>query len=266
MIKRILNKIENERNSKKIFWRLSVHIKDYLWSLLSIIRDYKKKKKIIFKGQELKYLKSAKAVLHVGAHLAQETQSYSNLNKKVIWIEANPKTYRDLLKVIKKFKKQKAINALITNKNNKVYEFKIASNGASSSIFEFGEYHKGKKSLWKQEIKTLKRIRLKSKTLKAILEEKNLKKFNPDFLVLDIQGAELLALQGLDDLIHNFKYILVEVSRVEIYKRGATWKDIKKFLNERDFFEQTKNIPLSGDVLFIRSNEKKHKNEDSNIS
>lgn len=155
-------------------------------------------------------------------------------------------------KKIKNNKKHFVINALITDTEGLEYEFKISNNdGFSSSIFDFGEYHKGGKNLWKDDFRMIENITLRSKTIKSIYEEYNLKDWNLNMLVLDIQGAELLAIKGSGDLINNFKYIWIEVSTVEIYKMGAKWDEIKKYLNSYGFFENREPLNCE-DILFYK--------------
>jgi FkbM family methyltransferase len=92
-----------------------------------------------------KYLKNINGVIHIGANTGQERNLYEKYNLNVLWIEPIPKIYEELKKNIKDNKNQKAIKALITDKDNKEYQFNIANNnGASSSILELKEH----KDMW----------------------------------------------------------------------------------------------------------------------
>jgi len=63
----------------------------------------------------------------------------------VLWIEPIPEVYKELKKVIKKYKKQNSINALVVADDGKEYVFNIANNnGASSSLFDLAEH----KDIW----------------------------------------------------------------------------------------------------------------------
>jgi hypothetical protein len=50
-------------------------------------------------------------ILHIGAHYGQEAQEYNKKNLNVIWIEASEAPFAKLQENLKKFKKQKALNA-----------------------------------------------------------------------------------------------------------------------------------------------------------
>ncbi len=54
-------------------------------------------------------------------------------------------------------------------------------------------------------------------------------------LKLDVQGFELAALQGCDDLIRNFKFVYVEASFVELYVGQALASELIRFLFDRGF-------------------------------
>ena len=56
-----------------------------------------------------------------------------------------------------------------------------------------------------------------------------------DLLWMDIQGAELLALQGLGDCAARVGLIHVELEFVEIYQGQPLYRDVKRFLNSRGF-------------------------------
>ena len=88
-------------------------------------------------------------ILHLGAHRGSESAVYEYFGKKVIWVEANPKIFLDLQINIKKYLFQDAFCCLLSNTDNSKIEFNISNNdGASSSIFKFGELSEGKKKVF----------------------------------------------------------------------------------------------------------------------
>ena len=196
----------------------------------------------------IKTLYNSTGVLHMGAHRGGEAQIYDWFQKKTIWIEANPKIIPDLKDNVYQFPFQKVIQALLSDKDGDYINFYISSNdSASSSIFKFG-----KKSI-EQNLKMVSKIKLKSCKLDTIVKNEPIEILDYDFWVIDLQGAELLALKGAMESLRKCKSILVEVSKNEYYKNAVNWEELKKFLNQNDFIQQWEPIESHSDVLFIKN-------------
>lgn len=75
-----------------------------------------------------------------------------------------------------------------------------------------------------------------------------------DFLWLDLQGAELSALRGANQILKQVKVIYTEVSLIETYKGVPLYTEVKDYLNLHGFIVEKKylNYKDMGNVLFIR--------------
>lgn len=87
-------------------------------------------------------------------------------------------------------------------------------------------------------------------------------KFENGLLKLDVQGFEKQVLEGAQETLNYVKYILIEVSFIEIYSNQDLFHDIYEYLTRRGFdyvwaFNQNIskdiNLPIQQDALFIRS-------------
>tara|TARA_B100001540_G_scaffold263257_1_gene242950 strand:- start:4435 stop:5154 length:720 start_codon:yes stop_codon:yes gene_type:complete len=176
-------------------------------------------------------------IIHMGAHRGGEAPIYDWFQKKVIWIEANPKIFADLNQNIQEYYNQKAYNYLLSNVDNELKEFNISNNdGASSSIFKFGNLSIGNESQWKERnLKMVDVIKLKSISLDTFVVENKIDIELYNHWVLDLQGAELLVLNGAENSLKKCKSIFIEVSQGEVYKDGAQWNEIKSFLHKKNF-------------------------------
>ena len=197
--------------------------------------------------------KRSKGILHIGAHEAAEARFYND--KSVIWIEANPELMPGLLRNIAPFPKQRAFCALLGDAERDV-DFKIASNfGASSSVFELGPYSSGPQSLWPgYELQMQKSIHLSMQMLDHFVAERAIDVRRYDHWVLDVQGAELLVLKGAVNSLALCKVISTEISTVEVYKDGALYPEIRKFLAGAGFTPLVEPHSLSmqhGDITFV---------------
>lgn len=185
------------------------------------------------KQKDKKLLRSISGLVHVGANRGQEIEKYAKFDLDVLWVEPIPEVFEQLKNNLKGHKKQKAIQALITDIDDKKYQFHIANNnGASSSIFDLKEH----KEIW-PSVHMSKTISLKSTTLSTLFEREQLDLANYQGLVMDTQGSELLVLQGAQPLLQHFKFIKTEVADFEIYKGGCQLIDIEQFMLSNGFEE-----------------------------
>lgn len=183
------------------------------------------------------FLKNVSGIIHVGANYGQEKNTYQQHNLDVIWVEAIPDIFSDLEKQLTDYPKQVAYKALITDIDNKQYDFHIASNkGASSSIFDLKEH----KDIW-PDIDYTSTIPLLSTTLTSLVKENDIQISNYPALIMDTQGSELLVLKGAVPLIRNFKYIKTEVSDFEAYEGCCQVDDINAFMRENGFKQVSKH-------------------------
>jgi hypothetical protein len=80
-----------------------------------------------------------------------------------------------------------------------------------------------------------------------------------DLIWMDIQGAELSALKGADNILQNISLIHTEVEFHNFYKNQPLFTDISAYLNDRGFHLLTFTSfgKYSGDAVFI-NNKIKH--------
>ena len=185
---------------------------------------------------KLDYIKSiidSNGIFHIGAHRGSEAPIYYWLGKDVIWIEAIPKIYEDLKNNIYNFSNQKAYNYLITNNDNEQKNFFISNNdGASSSIYEFGDYHNNFDS---RKFKMTNKIKLNTTTLETFLIKENIDLKDYNFWTIDVQGAELEVLKSAKNFIKFCKYLYIEISMKEFYKGGVQFDELNTWLNQKGF-------------------------------
>ena len=202
---------------------------------------------IPFDSLTKKYHFSPKGVLHVGAHEGQEAKAYRDLGvSKVVWIEGNYRIYRRLLNNLERFDNQIAIHALVSDKEEDI-TFNIANNdGQSSSILELGTH-----ATVHPEVKYINSEKLRTSRIDNIDYDFS----GLDFLNLDIQGAELLALKGMGDMLDQFNYVYTEVNWTELYKGCVLFNDLTKWLKDKGFrFCESRECGNTtwGDAFYMR--------------
>lgn len=189
-----------------------------------------------------------KSILHVGAHLAEESLVYDkHFNVPVLWIEAQPKLCLELRKTLNP-QTNTVVEACVFEKDDELLKFNISSNSQSSSILQFGTH-----ANTYPNIKVTEKVTVKTKRLDTILAGKEV----PDFVNLDIQGAELKALKSLGILISKVQVIYTEVNKWNVYDGCDIIKDIDDYLKGYGF----KRIAVRwvsragwGDALYVNRN------------
>lgn len=95
-----------------------------------------------------------------------------------------------------------------------------------------------------------KKINVETITLKSFCKSNNI--HNIDFIHMDVQGAELMVLEGASDFISSIKVVWLEVSKVEIYRNQPLEQDVKKFMTDNNFILVKNSLDkLWGDQLYI---------------
>ena len=200
---------------------------------MSFFKKYCSRLKTALEKDPDEFLKYISGVIHVGANDGEEASLYQKRDLSVIWIEAIP-SMLDLLKSnIAQFPKQRAITALVTDKEDQTYQFNIANNlGKSSSIYDFKDH----KNIW-PDVGYQESITLSSTTLTRLIAQESIDMSHYQALVMDTQGSELLILMGAIPLIPFLQYIKVEVADFEIYEGCCQLKDINEFMHQHGFHE-----------------------------
>jgi FkbM family methyltransferase len=203
---------------------------------------------------------SPSSVMHVGAHLAEEYTEYNRFkwigpeNKKAIWVEAQTSLV-EILNNTLDLSENIVFNYAVWEEDEKEISLNISNNGQSSSIFELSKH----KETY-PDVKFIDKINVQTIRLDTLLESNNLK---PDFLNLDIQGAELIALKSLGERIADFKWIYTEVNYESLYENCALISEIDDYL-KRNSFKRVFTVRRAGagwgDALYIRNDQRKISN------
>lgn len=182
------------------------------------------------------FFEEVKGVIHIGANTGQERFFYLANKISALWVEPIPEVFHKLSFNIKNIPHQRALNYLISDVDNQTFDFHVTDNdGESSSLFQLDKH----KLLW-PEVHHSRTIQLMSIRLDSMLSKENIDISKYDALVIDTQGAELLALKGADSIIHHFKYIKLEVADFQSYVGNCTLDEINQFMHQHQFVEYTR--------------------------
>lgn len=170
--------------------------------------------------------------LHIGANAGQEAEQYvANGLKTVIWVEALPDVFVRLCKNVESIPGHFAFNACVSDEDGKSALFHIANNeGQSSSLLEFGTHSREHPS-----VKFTETVQMTTTRADTLLRQHKIIVGEGWLLNIDVQGAEMLALRGMGDLLHRFSCIYIEVNERELYKGCPLVHEIDQYLAHHGF-------------------------------
>jgi FkbM family methyltransferase len=206
---------------------------------------------ISFREIRNKYKINVKGILHIGAHYAEEAESYKTCGvDNVIWIEADTDTFKVLNDKLSNYKNNKSFCFAASNLDGQELNFNVTNNGESSSLLELKEH-----LIEHPHISVINKKKVFTKKIDSFVKEENIDLINYNFLNLDIQGAELLALKGMTESLNKIDYIYSEVNEKELYENCALIQEVDEFLLKYNFHRvETKMTPHGwGDALYIKN-------------
>lgn len=186
--------------------------------------------------------KNIKNVLHVGADRGGELPQYQRIGvKKVVWIEANPEVYNELLENLQIMNiteiESLPFNQLVSDQDDVETEFNLyygwdaghlVGNKGMSSIL------KAKNSWWGSDCYRGS-IQLNSLTLDTFLDRNNLG-YDFDLLNMDTQGAELMISKGATKVLENVRYINSEVTFYNpAYHKNPLFDQLSEYFTQFGF-------------------------------
>lgn len=207
---------------------------------------------IPFKTLLAKYQFTPKGILHIGASTGQEAKDYFENNVgEVIFIEAIQSVFKQLERHLAQYPRMIAINECIGDEDGKEMSFNISNNEAQSSSLLELDYHKTDHP----DVFYCDKIQVKTKRIDTLLKERNISLADYDFLNIDLQGAELMALKGMGNELHKVKYAYLEVNKKHEYKDCPLLSDIDSYMDSFGF----KRVELEwcggfswGDAMYLK--------------
>jgi FkbM family methyltransferase len=202
--------------------------------------------------QELcrQYAIAPRGVIHVGAHEGTEITAYQQMGaQKVLFVEANPVVFERLQANLTGMPDVLSVNCAIGDRNGTV-DLHVTSFDQSSSILQLKRHQE----IYPQITETH-QITVQSKTLDTLLQEQELNPSDFNILNIDIQGAELLALQGATNWLKSVDLINTEVNYEELYEGCALIDQLDEFLEGHGFQRVATTTPIHpswGDAIYVK--------------
>lgn len=190
-------------------------------------------------------------IVHIGAHEAEELADYDRLgwgSVRTVWVDALPEKAEFVRDLTRGRPEQVVVEAVLWDQPGVAIDFNETNNGHSSSALKPKDMEK----LYPDIQVTSVRPFITSVASEA-LPIADLDRI--DLVVLDIQGAELRALQGFGDQLDKVQAIYSEVNEREIYEGLALFPEIDRWLSERGFALLDSEVLAGvgwGDAIWVR--------------
>lgn len=186
-----------------------------------------------------------RGILHVGAHTCEEEPLYHSIgidDANILWIEGN----KDLISP----NKENIIHAVVSDIDFQQLDFIITNNMQSSSILNLKTH-----LIQHPHVYEIERRPVTTITLNTLFEKHDIPYDRYDFINLDIQGAELKALQGATKILPHINAIYTEINDQELYEGCAQTHQLDDFLHTYGFQRVLTSMTHHGwgDALYQRS-------------
>ena len=169
-------------------------------------------------------------IIHVGAHEAEELPGYLLSGvRKIAWIEANPGKAELLNKKISKYPEM-VVGNFAAGASNGSTLFNIANNGQSSSVLPLGTHEK-----LHPDVYFTNQVEVEIRRIDDWMTSQKLDRHSFNFITLDIQGYEIMALKGAVKQLGFVDFIVSEISNTELYAGGAVAEQLDEFLADFGF-------------------------------
>lgn len=202
-------------------------------------------------------------IFDIGACEAEDSIRYANLfpKSKVYAFEPRVDNFAKAKQLVHEYSKKNILleNIALSNENGTA-EFYL-SEGEPRDLKNNEDWDYGNKSssllppskemkVHAEWLSFNKKIEVKTKRLHDYVSDKNISGI--DFMHLDVQGAELMVLQGAGNFLQYVKLIWMEVEQVKLYEDQPVKDDIERFMKSHGFLNILDTVNyLSGDQLYV---------------
>lgn len=197
-----------------------------------------------------KYRITPRGVIHVGAHEGEEVEGYLAAGyRRILLIEANPDVFKKLQAKFGHLPSVQMVNVAICDRPGRIV-FNVTSMDQSSSILPLKLHQELYPS-----IQVTHTVEVRAQTIDGLLDELQLSAAEFNYLHMDIQGAEYLALQGAEKTLAHIEAVNSEVNFAELYAGGALIGQLESLLGLHGFNRVALARPYHptwGDAFYVR--------------
>ena len=159
-------------------------------------------------------------VIHIGADELQLEPEYHSLTPNVVWIDAIPPTQDSQV--------DNFISACIASRAD-IRTLIITNYKQCCGLYEPSDIHKQVLT----GLEVVDRVQINTINLDKLFNEEGLKSYN--MLTISVNGAELEVLQGGEQSIKAFDYVLVTQYNVNMFDHSCSPQQIKEWMTSHNY-------------------------------
>jgi FkbM family methyltransferase len=209
-----------------------------------------------FASQKFKSREDVEVIFDIGSCHALESVEFAKRfsNARVFTFEANPVSYKVCLENVKDYSSITVINEAVNDydgsckfypmdKDKTITTWEDGNQGASSLYKANGAYDHIEKYVQYE-------IEIPCTRLDTFCKKNNINKI--DIIWMDLQGAELKALQSLGSLLETVQIIHTELEVNPMYEGQCVFNDVHEFLldNQFDLDWGDANVQFGSNFIF----------------
>ena len=203
-------------------------------------------------------------IFDIGACEGEDSVRYAHFFplSEVHLFEPVPDNFNKIKKNIKRYNLAERVtinNIALSNTRENTIMYK--SSGQPKDAKPLGEWDYGNKSSsLLKPYKTLEitpwlkfndKIRVKTNTLDNYCQDNHISSI--DLMHIDVQGAELMVLEGASKIINKVKAVWIEAESVELYEGQVLKDDLEAFMISRGFVKIVDTVnSVAGDQFYVK--------------
>lgn len=192
-----------------------------------------------------------RGVIHIGAHEGRELAVYRKMGAKpILFVEANPVVAEKLRQRMAGEPDVIVAEYAITDGTTETVELHVTSMDQSSSILPLKDHQQIYPTILEDHVAQVPAI-----TVDGLLAKLGLHPSAFNFINIDIQGAELIALRGATNTLKHIEAINSEINFRELYEECALSHELDTFLYGFDFLQVDSVCPYDpswGDAFYVK--------------
>jgi len=211
-----------------------------------------------FVNQKFKSSKNVEVIFDIGSCHCLESVEFAKKykNSKVFAFEANPESYQVCLNNSKNYPSIEVINQAINDydgsckfypmdKDKTITTWEDGNQGASSLYRANGAYDHIEKYVQYE-------IEVPCTRIDSFCNKNNIDHI--DIVWMDLQGAELKALQSMGSILDTIQIIHTELEVNPMYEGQCLFSDVNQFLTQNGFDLEwgNTNVQFGTDFIFVR--------------